>query len=64
MDEPFLTVKLDGWWALEPVDDCVNDLEGVDIEKRTDRPEYCCPVLGCFTMELIWLVILSERGLG
>ena len=60
MDEPFLTVKLDGWWALERVDDS----EGVDIEKRAAELESCCPVLGCFTVELIWPVALSERGLG
>jgi hypothetical protein len=60
MDGPFLTVKLDGWWALERVGDCVD----VDIEKMTDWPEYCCPVLGCFTVEMIWLVAQSERDHG
>lgn len=48
MDEPFLTVKLDGWWALERVDDCVDDSEGVDIEKRADRPGYCLSCSGLF----------------
>jgi hypothetical protein len=42
----------------------VDNSEGVDIEKRTDRLEYRCPVLGCFVMELTWLVALSERGFG
>ena len=46
------------------MDDCVDNLEGSDIEKRTDRPEYRCLVLGCFSMELIWPVALSERGFG
>lgn len=65
IDEPFLTVKLDGWWALGRVDDCADDLEGVDIEKRADKAgSTAYPVLGCSTMELIWLVALFERGFG
>jgi len=39
----------------------LDNSEGVDIEKRTDRLEYRCLVLGCFSMELIWLVALLER---
>ena len=39
------------------MDDCADDSEGVDIEKRADRAEYTAySVLGCFAMELIWLV--------
>ena len=45
------------------VDDFVDDSEGVDIEKRMDRPEYHCLVLGCLSTELIWLVALLERGI-
>jgi hypothetical protein len=48
MDEPFLTVKLDGWYALECVD--VDNLEGVDIEKKDGQAgaPLSCSGLFCY----------------
>jgi len=51
MDGPFLTVKLDGLWALGRVDDCADDSEGVDIEKKGGQAGV---LLILFWVVLLW----------